>query len=128
MCVCVCVCVCVSVCVCVFVSVCVLVCVLCVLCVRACAFVLHLRVRTARAWGPRSQFVVSGSDCGNVFVWDAGTGECLQCLPADSLGAINSLAPHPHGLPLLAVSGLENDAKVLKPGRKVVRCAYRRRS
>ena len=36
-------------------------------------------------------------------------------------GAVNSLAPHPHGLPFLAASGLDDDAKVLRPSDAVVR-------
>jgi hypothetical protein len=33
---------------------------------------------------------------------------------------VNSLAPHPHHLPLFAASGLENDAKLFRPGEKIV--------
>lgn len=30
--------------------------------------------------GPRSEFVVSGSDCGHIFIWDAKTGELVNLL------------------------------------------------
>jgi hypothetical protein len=64
--------------------------------------------------GGRSDFVISGSDCGHLFIWDTHTAEVVQMLKADEVGAINCLAPHPT-LPLLATSGLENDAKVWYP-------------
>jgi len=64
--------------------------------------------------GGRSDFVISGSDCGYIFIWDTHTAEVVQMLKADERGAINCLAPHPV-LPMLATSGLENDAKVWYP-------------
>lgn len=64
--------------------------------------------------GGRSDFVISGSDCGHIFMWDTHTAELVQMLKADSVGAINCLASHPY-LPILATSGLENDAKIWAP-------------
>jgi WD repeat-containing protein 42A len=61
--------------------------------------------------GARSEYVVSGSDCGHLFFWDTHTGQTLQMLHADKAGAINCLATHPY-LPILASSGLESDAKI----------------
>ena len=46
--------------------------------------------------------------------WSAAVCVLVAC-PGGSRGAINSLAPHPDGLPLLAVSGLDDDAKLLAP-------------
>jgi len=64
--------------------------------------------------GPRSEYVVSGSDCGHVFIWDARTSEMLRVMYGDSFGAINCLSTHP-SLPLLATSGLNSDAKLWEP-------------
>ncbi|KAG5187598.1 WD40-repeat-containing domain protein [Tribonema minus] len=79
-------------------------------------------------FGPRSEYVVSGSDCGHVFIWDTGTGALVNLLKAtlslllldtqrthgDRVGAVNCLEPHPF-LPVLATSGLEHDAKIWRP-------------
>jgi hypothetical protein len=64
--------------------------------------------------GARSEFVVSGSDCGHIFIWDVHSSHPIQMLHGDRAGAINCLAAHPH-LPILATSGLEDDAKVWAP-------------
>ncbi len=61
--------------------------------------------------GPRSEWVVSGSDDGHIFIWGRESGRLVQLLHGDRIGAVNCLEPHPN-LPLLATSGLENDAKV----------------
>lgn len=62
-------------------------------------------------FGPRSEYVVSGSDCGHIFLWAKGSGRLVQLLHGDDVGAVNCLEPHPN-LPVLATSGLEHDAKV----------------
>jgi DDB1- and CUL4-associated factor 8 len=62
--------------------------------------------------GPRSEYVISGSDDGHIFIWSTQSGQLLQLLHGDRIGAVNCLEPHPN-LPLLATSGLENDAKVI---------------
>ena len=40
--------------------------------------------------GEESQWVVSGSDCGNVFIWDAHTGELIQCVECDMYVFLNA--------------------------------------
>lgn len=65
--------------------------------------------------GGRSEFVLSGSDCGHIFIWEASTGKLLKLLNADDTGgAVNCLSAHPH-LPFLASSGLSKDAKLWGP-------------
>ena len=64
--------------------------------------------------GHESNFVVSGSDCGRIFIWNAKDGKLVKLLEADSIGATNCLACHPH-LPILASSGLQNNAKIWTP-------------
>jgi WD40 repeat protein len=40
-------------------------------------------------FGPRSEFVVSGSDCGNVFLWDKETQDIVQYMKGDETGVVS---------------------------------------
>jgi WD repeat-containing protein 42A len=71
-------------------------------------------VKQVSLFGNRSESVVSGSDCGHIFLWDIHSGQLLKVLKGDRIGAVNCLASHPI-LPLLATSGLEDDAKLWMP-------------
>ncbi|XP_056321550.1 DDB1- and CUL4-associated factor 6 isoform X5 [Danio aesculapii] len=62
-------------------------------------------------WG--SNFVMSGSDCGHIFIWDRHTGEHLMLLEADN-HVVNCLQPHPYD-PILASSGIDYDIKLWSP-------------
>jgi WD40 repeat protein len=68
-------------------------------------------VKQVNYYGLRSEFVVSGSDCGNIFIWSAKSGKVVRLMKGDSIGAINCLTPHPT-LPILITCGLEHTAKV----------------
>jgi WD repeat-containing protein 42A len=63
--------------------------------------------------GPYSDYVVSGSDCGHVFIWSTDDSKLIRTIQADT-DAINCLSSHP-SLPLLAVSGIERTGKLLAP-------------
>eukprot|EP01138_Halocafeteria_seosinensis_P009738 gb/GECG01009949.1/.p1 GENE.gb/GECG01009949.1/~~gb/GECG01009949.1/.p1 ORF type:complete len:701 (+),score=89.68 gb/GECG01009949.1/:1-2103(+) len=81
----------------------------------------HRNVNTVKGvtfMGPNSDFVVSGSDCGTIFMWNTKTAELVGAMKGDSIGAVNSLSPHPHHLPLLVTSGLESNASVWQPSDK----------
>lgn len=41
-------------------------------------------------YGPQSEFVVSGSDCGHVFLWDKQTQEVVQFLEGDETGVVSA--------------------------------------
>ena len=41
-------------------------------------------------FGPRSEFVVSGSDCGHVFLWDTQTEKVVQCMQGDFCGVVST--------------------------------------
>ena len=81
--------------------------------------------------------MISGSDCGNIFLWDkqvktaivvkqtklsmwiADVGNCnpqtegiVKLMPGDDNGVVNVLEPHP-SLPILATSGLDDEVKSL---------------
>lgn len=64
-------------------------------------------------------YVVTGSDCGNVFVWDVGTtdGVPLNVVSADDT-VVNGIAPHPY-LPVLATCGIDSTVKILSGGATV---------
>ncbi|PSN36356.1 hypothetical protein C0J52_19730 [Blattella germanica] len=68
-------------------------------------------IKEATFWG--SDYVLSGSDCGHVFMWNRYTAELVMLLEADH-HVVNCLQPHPV-LPLLATSGIDYDVKLWAP-------------
>ncbi|XP_060086234.1 DDB1- and CUL4-associated factor 8-like [Ylistrum balloti] len=71
-------------------------------------------VKGINFYGPRSEFIVSGSDCGHIFLWDKESEQIVQFMEGDDGGVINVLEPHPFA-PVLATSGLDHDVKVWAP-------------
>ncbi|KAK4803231.1 hypothetical protein SAY86_001434 [Trapa natans] len=63
-------------------------------------------------FGPKSEYVVSGSDCGRIFIWKKG-GELIRIMEADK-DIVNCIEAHPH-TPVLASSGIEDDIKIWTP-------------
>ena len=73
----------------------------------------HRNVQTIKQLnylGPRDEYVISGSDCGHIFIWDKD-GVAVKVMKGDCIGAVNCLTPHAF-LPLLVTSGLESNAKL----------------
>ncbi|XP_043732154.1 DDB1- and CUL4-associated factor 6 isoform X11 [Cervus elaphus] len=68
-------------------------------------------IKEASFWG--ANFVMSGSDCGHIFIWDRHTAEHLMLLEADN-HVVNCLQPHPFD-PILASSGIDYDIKIWSP-------------
>lgn len=62
-------------------------------------------------WG--DNYVMSGSDCGHVFVWDRNTAKLEMLFQADN-HVVNCLQPHPN-LPYLVTSGIDYDVKLWAP-------------
>lgn len=60
--------------------------------------------------GSHDEFVTSGSDDGNFFIWRKSTGELVDILEGDQ-HIVNVIESHPH-LPLVAVSGIDTTVKV----------------
>lgn len=56
------------------------------------------------------EFVVSGSDDGNWFMWEKDTGKLHDILEGDGT-VVNVIEGHPY-LPLVAVSGIDTTVKV----------------
>ncbi|XP_055964523.1 DDB1- and CUL4-associated factor 6 isoform X3 [Sorex fumeus] len=68
-------------------------------------------IKEANFWG--ANFVMSGSDCGHIFIWDRHSAEHLMLLEADN-HVVNCLQPHPFD-PILASSGIDYDIKIWSP-------------
>lgn len=94
-------------------------------------------IKGVNFFGPRSEFIMSGSDCGNIFIWDKTTEAIVQWLRGDEGGAVNCLEGiksifnrlyrawqiftlfflsigHPH-FPIIATSGIDSDVKIWYP-------------
>lgn len=71
-------------------------------------------IKGVNYFGLNSEYVISGSDCGNFFIWDRNTEAIINWKKADLVGVVNCLEPHPH-FPVLATSGLEHDVKIWVP-------------
>lgn len=68
-------------------------------------------IKEANFWG--NDYVMSGSDCGHIFVWNKHTGILVNVLQGDK-HVVNCLQPHPT-LPVLATSGIDYDIKLWQP-------------
>jgi WD repeat-containing protein 42A len=71
-------------------------------------------VKGVNFYGRNSEYVISGSDCGHVFIWDKTSEKCIWYGKGDDDGTVNVLEPHPH-FPIIATSGLEHDVKIWAP-------------
>ncbi|XP_058098302.1 uncharacterized protein LOC131243172 isoform X2 [Magnolia sinica] len=70
-------------------------------------------VKGVSFFGPDDEYVVSGSDCGHVFIWKKRGGGLMRLMVGDS-HIVNCLEPHPNA-PILATSGIEKDVKLWAP-------------
>lgn len=84
----------------------------------------HVNVQTIKDvnyFGLQDEFVVSGSDCGHVFVWDRKSTDIVSILHADE-DIVNVIEPHPYE-PMIAVSGIDYTIKVFSADAKETRRA-----
>lgn len=65
-------------------------------------------------FGPKSEYIVSGSDCSNIYIWDKKTEAIVQWMQGDVNGVVNCIETHPR-FPVLATSGLDKDVKIWIP-------------
>ncbi|KAH6824350.1 Transducin/WD40 repeat-like superfamily protein, partial [Perilla frutescens var. hirtella] len=70
-------------------------------------------VKGVNFFGPKCEYVVSGSDCGRIFIWNKKGGVLVRVMEADK-HVVNCVEPHPHST-VLASSGIENDIKIWIP-------------
>eukprot|EP00252_Welwitschia_mirabilis_P007166 TRINITY_DN18297_c0_g1_i2.p1 TRINITY_DN18297_c0_g1~~TRINITY_DN18297_c0_g1_i2.p1 ORF type:complete len:446 (-),score=75.49 TRINITY_DN18297_c0_g1_i2:112-1449(-) len=76
----------------------------------------HRNARTVKGvnfFGPNTEYVVSGSDCGRIFIWKKKGGELLHLMVGDQ-DVVNCLEPHPYAT-VLATSGIDSSVKVWTP-------------
>ncbi len=66
------------------------------------------------------QFVCTGSDTGEVFIWDAASGALVNRLVGDEL-VVNGVAPHPF-LPTLACCGIDREGELSAVRPAIVSC------
>ncbi|XP_030850845.1 DDB1- and CUL4-associated factor 6 isoform X2 [Strongylocentrotus purpuratus] len=68
-------------------------------------------IKEANFWG--DHYIVSGSDCGHVFLWDRYTAKLVMLLEGDK-HVVNCVQPHPID-PILATSGIDYNVKLWAP-------------
>ncbi|PSR86625.1 DDB1- and CUL4-associated factor like [Actinidia chinensis var. chinensis] len=76
----------------------------------------HRNLKTVKGvsfFGPRDEYVMSGSDCGHIFIWKKKGAKLLRVMVGDRR-IVNQLEPHPH-MPVIATSGLEKNIKLWAP-------------
>ena len=66
-------------------------------------------VKGVNFFGPKCEYVVSGSDCGRIFIWKKKGGELIRVIEADKY-VVNCIESHPH-----TTIGIENDIKIWTP-------------
>lgn len=70
-------------------------------------------VKGVNFFGPNCDYVVSGSDCGRIFIWKKKGGELIRVMEGDK-DVVNCIESHPHTM-VLASSGIETDIKMWTP-------------
>ncbi|KAI5077907.1 hypothetical protein GOP47_0007731 [Adiantum capillus-veneris] len=70
-------------------------------------------VKGVNFFGPNTEYVVSGSDCGRIFIWKKAGGQLVSLMLGDDQ-VVNCLEPHPYAT-VLATSGLDHDVKIWAP-------------
>ncbi|EFN54263.1 hypothetical protein CHLNCDRAFT_135819 [Chlorella variabilis] len=77
----------------------------------------HRNYRTVKGvsfLGRDDEFVMSGSDCGHIYVWERDSGVVQAVLKGDA-DTVNCLEPHPQHLLTMATSGIEDSIKLWAP-------------
>lgn len=76
----------------------------------------HRNLQTIKGvnfFGPNDEYVMSGSDCGNIFIWKKKGAQLVRLMRGDK-HIVNQLEPHPH-ISVLATSGIEKNIKLWAP-------------
>lgn len=48
-----------------------------------------ITVKGVNFFGPKSEYIISGSDCGNIFIWDKNTEAVVQWMAGDKQGVVS---------------------------------------
>ncbi|KAL4891244.1 WD40-repeat-containing domain protein [Aspergillus ambiguus] len=86
----------------------------------------HCNIKTVKDvnyFGLNDEYVVSGSDDGNLFIWDRKTGNLVNILEGDS-EVVNVVQGHPYE-PTIAASGIDSTIKVFSVDRHAQESARR---
>ncbi|TXG73931.1 hypothetical protein EZV62_002510 [Acer yangbiense] len=70
-------------------------------------------IKGVNFFGPNDEYVLSGSDCGHIFIWEKKGGKLVRLMVGDR-HVVNELQPHPH-LPIFATCGIEKSVKLWSP-------------
>ncbi|PWA89679.1 WD40 repeat-containing protein [Artemisia annua] len=72
----------------------------------------YVAVKGVSLFGPKCEYVPSGSDCGRMFIWRKKDAKLVRLIEADEV--VNCIEAHPD-IPILASSGIDNDIKIWTP-------------
>jgi WD repeat-containing protein 42A len=81
----------------------------------------HRNSRTVKGvsfFGPNDEYVLSGSDCGNVFIWKKKGGKVMRMMCGDR-NVVTCVEPHPR-FPFVATSGIGRIIRIWSPESKKV--------
>lgn len=70
-------------------------------------------VKGVNFFGPNDEYVLSGSDCGHIFIWKKKDAKLVRLMVGDQ-HVVNQLETHPH-IPFLATCGIEKNVKIWAP-------------
>uniref|UniRef100_M4FB17 Uncharacterized protein n=1 Tax=Brassica campestris TaxID=3711 RepID=M4FB17_BRACM len=70
-------------------------------------------VKGVNFMGPNDEYVMSGSDCGHIFIWKKRGGKLVRAMLGDRR-VVNQLESHPH-ITFLASCGIERSVKLWTP-------------
>ncbi|KAJ8768733.1 hypothetical protein K2173_023637 [Erythroxylum novogranatense] len=70
-------------------------------------------IKGVNFFGPNHEYVMSGSDCGHIFIWKKQGAKLVRVMLGDQ-DVVNQLEPHPH-LPIFATCGIEKSVKLWTP-------------
>ncbi|KFH67430.1 hypothetical protein MVEG_06162 [Podila verticillata NRRL 6337] len=71
-------------------------------------------IKEANFFGPNSEFIMSGSDGGQIFFWDKVTGKIVNIVKGDK-NVVNCVQGHPVSSFMLAASGIDKTTKIFMP-------------
>ncbi|KAK5964935.1 hypothetical protein GCK32_002678 [Trichostrongylus colubriformis] len=83
----------------------------------------HTDIKEANFFGSRNQYVVAGSDCGSLLLWERSSGVLVAAWNADQ-SILNIVQPHPTQF-MLATSGIEEVIRFWQPMEEGKECERR---
>uniref|UniRef100_A0A7N0V1L9 Uncharacterized protein n=1 Tax=Kalanchoe fedtschenkoi TaxID=63787 RepID=A0A7N0V1L9_KALFE len=74
-------------------------------------------VKGVSFYGPNHEYVMSGSDCGHIFIWKKKGCKLVRAMLGDR-NVVNHLESHPH-MPFIATCGIEKKVKIWAPDGQI---------